>query len=54
MVPAVLILGVITHTYGILVLEAFEIVLLALTLLLSYPRHRPTEMDAIIKILVFA
>ena len=36
-VPAVLILGEITHTDVILGLEPFEMVLLALTLLLSYP-----------------
>ena len=52
-VPAVLILGEITHTDVILCLEPFEMVLLALTLLLSYPHARLTGIEGIMKIVIF-
>ena len=52
-VPAVLILGEITHTDVILGLEPFEMVLLALTLLLSYPHARLTGIEGMMKIVIF-
>ena len=52
-VPAVLILGEITHTNVILGLEPFEMVLLALTLLLSYPHARLTGIEGMMKIVIF-
>ena len=52
-VPAVLILGEITHTDIILGLEPFEMVLLALTLLLSYPHARLTGIEGMMKIVIF-
>ena len=52
-VPAVLILGEITHTDVILGLEPFEMVLLALTLLLSYPHVRLTGIEGMMKIVIF-
>ena len=52
-VPAVLILGEITHTDVILGLEPFEMVLLALTLLLSYPHARLTGIEGMMKIFIF-
>ena len=52
-VPAVLTLGVITHAYVILCLVAFEMVLFTLTIILSYPRPLPTEIEGIMKIVPF-
>ena len=52
-VPAVLILGEVTHTDIILGLEPFEMVLLALTLLLSYPHARLTGIEGMMKIVIF-
>ena len=52
-VPAVLILGEVTHTDVILGLEPFEMVLLALTLLLSYPHARLTGIEGMMKIVIF-
>ena len=52
-VPAVLILGEITHTDVILGLEPFEMVLLVLTLLLSYPHARLTGIEGMMKIFIF-
>ena len=52
-VPAVLILCEITHTDVILGLEPFEMVLLALTLLLSYPHARLTGIEGMMKIVIF-
>lgn len=52
-VPAVLILGEITHTNVILGLEPFEMVLLSLTLLLSYPHARLTGIEGMMKIVIF-
>ena len=52
-VPAVLILGEITGTDVILGLEPFEMVLLALTLLLSYPHVRLTGIEGMMKIVIF-
>ena len=52
-VPAVLILGEITHTDVILGLEPFEMVLLSLTLLLSYPHARLTGIEGMMKIVIF-
>ena len=52
-VPAVLILGEITHTDVILGLEPFAMVLLALTLLLSYPHARLTGIEGMMKIVIF-
>ena len=52
-VPAVLILGEITHTDIILGLEPFEMVLLSLTLLLSYPHARLTGIEGMMKIVIF-
>jgi Ca2+:H+ antiporter len=52
-VPAVLILGEITHADVILGLEPFEMVLLALTLLLSYPHARLTGIEGMMKIVIF-
>ena len=52
-VPAVLILGEITHTDVILGLEPFEMVLLVLTLLLSYPHARLTGIEGMMKIVIF-
>ena len=52
-VPAVLILGEITHTDVILGLEPFEMVLLSLTLLLSYPHARLTGIEGLMKIVIF-
>jgi Ca2+:H+ antiporter len=48
-----LILGEITHTDVILGLEPFEMVLLALTLLLSYPHARLTGIEGMMKIVIF-
>ena len=53
-VPAVLILGEITHTDVILGLEPFEMVLLALTLLLSYPHARLTGIEGMMKIVILS
>ena len=52
-VPAVLILCEITHTDVILGLEPFEMVLLALTLLLSYPYSPLTGIEGMMKIVIF-
>ena len=52
-VPAVLILGEITNTVVVLGLEPFEMVLLALTLLLSYPHARLTGIEGMMKIVIF-
>ncbi|MDA7431287.1 sodium:calcium antiporter [Synechococcus sp. AH-601-O20] len=52
-VPAVLILGEITHTDVILGLEPFEMVLLSLTLLLSYPHARLTGIEGLMKMVIF-
>ena len=52
-VPAVLILGEITHANVILGLEPFEMVLLSLTLLLSYPHARLTGIEGMMKIVIF-
>lgn len=52
-VPAVLILGEITNTDVVLGLEPFEMVLLALTLLLSYPHARLTGIEGMMKIVIF-
>lgn len=52
-VPAVLVLGEITHTDVILGLEPFEMVLLALTLMLSYPHARLTGIEGLMKIVIF-
>ena len=52
-VPAVLVLGVITNTDVILGLEPFEMVLLALTLILSYPHPRLTGIEGLMKLVIF-
>ena len=52
-VPAVLVLGEITHTDVILGLEPFEMVLLALTLMLVYPHARLTGIEGLMKIVIF-
>ncbi|MBA4733568.1 MAG: sodium:calcium antiporter [Synechococcus sp.] len=52
-VPAVLVLGVITNTDVILGLEPFEMVLLALTLILSYPHARLTGIEGLMKLVIF-
>jgi Ca2+:H+ antiporter len=52
-VPAVLVLGVITNTDVILGLEPFEMVLLALTLVLSYPQARLTGIEGLMKLVIF-
>ena len=52
-VPAVLVLGVITDTDVILGLEPFEMVLLALTLMLSYPHARLTGIEGLMKLVIF-
>ena len=52
-VPAVLVLGGITATDVILGLEPFEIVLLALTLILSYPHARLTGIEGLMKLVIF-
>ena len=52
-VPAVLVLGVITNTDVILGLEPFEMVLLALTLILSYPQARLTGIEGLMKLVIF-
>ena len=52
-VPAVLVLGAITGTEVILGLEPFEMVLLSLTLILSYPHARLTGIEGLMKLVVF-
>jgi len=52
-VPAVLVLGGITHTDVILGLEPFEMVVLALTLILSYPHARLTGIEGMMKLVIF-
>ena len=52
-VPAVLVLGEITGTDVILGLEPFEMVLLALTLILSYPHARLTGIEGLMKLVIF-
>ena len=52
-VPAVLVLGTITGTEVILGLEPFEMVLLSLTLVLSYPHARLTGIEGLMKLVVF-
>ena len=52
-VPAVLVLGEITGTEVILGLEPFEMVLLALTLILSYPHARLTGIEGMMKLVIF-
>ena len=52
-VPAVLVLGVITNTDVVLGLEPFEMVLLALTLILSYPHARLTGIEGLMKLVIF-
>ena len=52
-VPAVLVLGVITNTDVILGLEPVEMVLLALTLILSYPHARLTGIEGLMKLVIF-
>ena len=52
-VPAVLVLGGITGTDVILGLEPFEMVLLALTLILSYPHARLTGIEGLMKLVIF-
>ena len=52
-VPAVLVLGTITGTEVILGLEPFEMVLLSLTLILSYPHARLTGIEGLMKLVVF-
>jgi len=52
-VPAVLVLGGITRTDVILGLEPFEMVLLALTLILSYPHARLTGIEGLMKLVIF-
>ena len=52
-VPAVLVLGEITGTDVILGLEPFEMVLLALTLILSYPHARLTGIKGLMKLVIF-
>ena len=52
-VPAVLVLGGITGTAVILGLEPFEMVLLALTLILSYPHARLTGIEGLMKLVIF-
>lgn len=52
-VPAVLVLGGITGTEVILGLEPFEMVLLALTLILSYPHARLTGIEGLMKLVIF-
>jgi len=52
-VPAVLVLGVITNTDVILGLEPFEMVFLALTLILSYPHPRLTGIEGLMKLVIF-
>ena len=52
-VPAVLVLGEITGTDVILGLEPFEMVLLALTLILSYPHARLTGIEGMMKLVIF-
>ena len=52
-VPAVLVLGGITGTNVILGLEPFEMVLLALTLILSYPHARLTGIEGLMKLVIF-
>ena len=48
-----LVLGEITHTDVILGLEPFEMVLLALTLMLVYPHARLTGIEGLMKIVIF-
>ena len=52
-VPAVLVLGEITGNNVILGLEPFEMVLLALTLILSYPHARLTGIEGLMKLVIF-
>ena len=52
-VPAVLVLGGITNTNVILGLEPFEMVVLALTLILSYPHARLTGIEGMMKLVIF-
>tara|TARA_B100002051_G_C16720047_1_gene631818 strand:+ start:803 stop:1951 length:1149 start_codon:yes stop_codon:yes gene_type:complete len=52
-VPAVLVIGGITGTDVILGLEPFEMVLLALTLILSYPHARLTGIEGLMKLVIF-
>jgi Ca2+:H+ antiporter len=52
-VPAVLVLGGITNTKVILGLEPFEMVVLALTLILSYPHARLTGIEGMMKLVIF-
>ena len=52
-VPAVLVLGGITGTDVILGLEPFEMVLLALTLILSYHHARLTGIEGLMKLVIF-
>jgi len=52
-VPAVLVLGELTGTNVILGLEPFEMVLLALTLILSYPHARLTGIEGLMKLVIF-
>ena len=52
-VPAVLVLGEITGTDVILGLEPFEMVLLSLTLILSYPHARLTGIEGLMKLVIF-
>ena len=52
-VPAVLVLGGITGTDVILGLEPFEMVLLSLTLILSYPHARLTGIEGLMKLVIF-
>ena len=52
-VPAVLVLGGITGTDVILGLEPFEMVLLTLTLILSYPHARLTGIEGLMKLVIF-
>ncbi len=52
-VPAVLVLGGITGTDVILGLEPFEMVLLALTPILSYPHARLTGIEGLMKLVIF-
>ena len=52
-VPAVLVLGELTGTNVILGLEPFEMVLLTLTLILSYPHARLTGIEGLMKLVIF-
>ena len=52
-VSVVLVLGEITRTDVILCLEPFEMVLLALTLILSYPHARLTGIEGLMKLVIF-